>query len=147
MPESWASDAAVRAVMRANRGRDTKPELLVRRLVHAAGLRYRVNARPLSDSRATADLLFTKAKVAVFIDGCFWHGCPDHHRPSTKNAQFWRDKIEDNKERDTRTTRTLAAAGWTVVRAWEHEDPNEVATRVIRTVRGYAEPSQATEPT
>lgn len=135
MPESWASSPAARAVMRANRGRDTEPELRVRRLVHAAGLRYRVNARPLAGDRTTADLLFTRAKVAVFIDGCFWHGCPEHHRPATRNPQFWAEKIAGNQARDSRVTASLRAAGWTVVRAWEHEEPARVAARVITAVR------------
>lgn len=133
--KSWASSPAVRAVMRANRGRDTNPEMLVRRLVHAAGLRYRVNARPFADVRATADLLFTRAKVAVFIDGCFWHGCAEHYRPATKNAEFWEQKISDNRERDVRTTARLEREGWTVIRAWEHDDPSVVAARVVAAVQ------------
>lgn len=88
--ESWASNPAARAAMRGNRRRDTQPELLVRRLVHAAGLRYRVDFAPLPDRRRLrADLVFIRARVAVFVDGCFWHGCPDHHRPAKTNASFW----------------------------------------------------------
>ncbi|MGH6915044.1 MAG: DNA mismatch repair protein Vsr, partial [Geminicoccales bacterium] len=77
--KSWASNAGTRASMQANKSRDTKPELALRRAVHAMGLRYRVAARPLPALRRTADLVFTRAKVAVFVDGCFWHGCPQHH--------------------------------------------------------------------
>ncbi|MHC6627470.1 very short patch repair endonuclease [Streptomyces globosus] len=134
---SWASSDAVRASMRGNRGKDTGPELRLRSLVHREGLRYRVSAQPLPDLRRTADLVFTKARVAVFVDGCFWHGCPEHHRPAkTRNPEFWRDKIEVNRSRDEETNRRLSEAGWTVIRIWEHEDPVDAAQRVIALVRG-----------
>lgn len=120
--------------MQSNKGRDTKPELLVRRLVHAAGLRYRVNARPEKDLRRTADLLFRLVKIAVFIDGCFWHGCPAHYtRPKANNA-YWAEKVQRNRDRDTETTRVLTERGWLVLRFWEHEDPADVAARVISSV-------------
>jgi DNA mismatch endonuclease (patch repair protein) len=127
--------------MRRNRPRDTSPELRLRRLLHSRGLRYRVSARPLPPLPRTADILFTKAKVAVFIDGCYWHGCEEHYRPSTRNSQFWREKIEGNKRRDHDTNRRLADAGWTVIRRWEHDDAEVVADEVIaavsqRSVRG-----------
>jgi DNA mismatch endonuclease, patch repair protein len=131
---SWATSEATRAVMRGNRGRDTKPELLLRSLLHRRGLRYRVNCRPLADLRRTADVLFPKERVAVFVDGCFWHGCPEHHRPSTKNSAFWRDKIASNKRRDAETTSTLSTSGWAVIRVWEHEDPAEACDRVARVI-------------
>ncbi|MBG0854957.1 very short patch repair endonuclease [Streptomyces spinoverrucosus] len=127
---SEASSTAVRAVMAANKGRDTKPELLLRSILHGKGLRYRVNARPLPDLRRTADLVFTKARVAVFVDGCYWHGCPDHYRPAMKRSRFWKDKIEGNQARDADTNRRLREHGWTVVRVWEHEDPNRAAEKV-----------------
>ncbi|MFK0101404.1 very short patch repair endonuclease [Streptomyces sp. NPDC091040] len=134
---SWASSEAVRASMRGNRGKDTGPELRLRSLIHREGLRYRVSARPLPDLRRTADLVFTKARVAVFVDGCFWHGCPEHHRPATtRNPEFWRDKIEVNRSRDEETNRRLSEVGWTVIRIWEHEDPVDAAQRVIALVRG-----------
>ncbi|MFG3496230.1 very short patch repair endonuclease [Streptomyces sp. NPDC047928] len=133
---SWASSPSVRAVMRANRSKDTRPELRLRSLLHKQGLRYRVTARPLPDLRRTADLVFPKLKVAVFVDGCFWHGCPEHLRESHKNAEFWRAKIEGNQARDGETDRLLHEAGWTVVRVWEHEDPDMAAARVISAVRG-----------
>lgn len=120
--------------MQSNKGRDTKPELLVRRLVHAAGLRYRVNARPEKDLRRAADLLFRPVKIAVFIDGCFWHGCPAHYtRPKANNA-YWAEKVQRNRDRDAETTRILTERGWLVLRFWEHEDPADVATRVISCV-------------
>src|SRR5690606_26089746 len=81
-PESWATSPASRAVMRANKGRDTRPEMAVRSELHAMGLRYRVGVRPLEGLRRTADVVFSRERVAVFVDGCYWHGCPDHHRPA-----------------------------------------------------------------
>ncbi|MEV1067321.1 very short patch repair endonuclease [Streptomyces sp. NPDC050263] len=131
---SWASSDAVRASMRANKSRDTKPELALRRAVHARGLRYRVAARPIKELRRTADLVFTKARVAVFLDGCFWHGCPEHHTVAVRNGGYWASKVERNRTRDVDTDRRLAEAGWTVVRVWEHEDPVQAATRVEKSV-------------
>ncbi|WP_436317692.1 very short patch repair endonuclease [Streptomyces atratus] len=117
--------------MAANRGRDTKPERLLRSILHSRGLRYRVNARPLPDLRRTADLVFTKAQVAVFVDGCYWHGCPDHYRPAMRHSRFWQDKIQGNQVRDADTNRRLRERGWTVVRVWEHEDPRRAAEKVV----------------
>ena len=88
-----ASNDGVRKSMQSNRGRDTKPELALRRAVHALGLRYRVSVRPLPALRRTADLVFTKAKVAVFMDGCFWHGCPEHHTKAATNSEYWAKKV------------------------------------------------------
>ncbi|WP_078321678.1 very short patch repair endonuclease [Mycobacteroides chelonae] len=136
MTESWASSAATRASMRANRRRDTKPELAVRKLVHAAGLRYRVDHPPLdSHRRHRADLVFTRAKVAVFIDGCYWHGCPEHHRQPAANSDYWASKVAGNRDRDVRVTALLTEAGWTVLRFWEHEDPAVVAAAIVEAVR------------
>jgi len=135
--DSWASDAATRAVMRGNRHRDTAPELAIRRLTHATGLRYRVDHAPLpSHRRLRADMVFTRTRVAVFIDGCFWHGCPDHHRPARTNAEFWSAKVAGNRERDARTNALLRDAGWTVLRFWEHEPPAAVVARIAAAVRG-----------
>ncbi len=116
--------------MQANRSRDTRPELAVRKLVHAMKLRYRVNARPLANLRRTADLVFTRARVAVFIDGCFWHGCPDHHRQPKNNADYWISKIQRNRARDNDTDTALTLAGWTVLRFWAHQTPDEIAEAV-----------------
>lgn len=116
--------------MRANRGRDTGPEKAVRSTLHRLGLRYRVNTRPEPTLRRTADIVFRPSRVAVFVDGCFWHSCPVHGtRPSTHSA-FWHDKLERTLERDRETTGALEQAGWLVLRFWEHEDPEEVALRV-----------------
>jgi DNA mismatch endonuclease (patch repair protein) len=122
--------------MRANRGRDTGPELAVRRLLHARGLRYRVDHPLPFDRRRRADIVFTRPKVAVFIDGCFWHGCPDHGTTPRTNSAFWSAKIARNRTRDADTDRRLVALGWRSLRVWEHEDPAEVAERVAGAVSG-----------
>lgn len=123
--------------MLSNKRRDTKPELAVRRLAHAAGLRYRTDFPPLADHRRfKADMVFTRARVAVFIDGCFWHGCPQHHTVAKTNEAFWAAKVTGNRDRDARVNDLLADAGWTVLRFWEHEDSAEVAARIIAAVRG-----------
>ncbi|MGH3712036.1 MAG: very short patch repair endonuclease [Micromonosporaceae bacterium] len=113
--------------------RDTRPELAVRRLVHARGLRYRVDA-PLPAMRRRADLLFAGPRVAVFIDGCFWHGCPQHASWPKRNARWWASKIAANVARDEDTDRRLAVAGWRVVRVWEHEQPDLAADRICAAV-------------
>jgi DNA mismatch endonuclease (patch repair protein) len=134
-PESKASSLAVRAAMRANRGKDTGPELALRRLLHQRGLRYRVNARPLADIRRKADVVFPSDSVAVFVDGCFWHGCPEHYRPATKNSDFWNEKIAANRARDAETSEKLLAAGWTVIRVWEHDDPAAAVEQIDQLIR------------
>jgi len=116
--------------MRGNRRRDTAPELAIRRLLHAAGLRYRVDTRPLPDLNRRADLVFRRAKVAVFIDGCYWHGCPQHGTTAKTNADYWATKIGRNVTRDRETDLMLTKAGWQVVRLWEHEDPVDAARAV-----------------
>lgn len=137
MPDSssWASSDATRRSMRGNRGRDTGPELAVRRIVHGFGLRYRVDARPIAALNRRADLVFSRAKVAVFIDGCFWHGCPDHHTVAKANATYWAEKVATNRQRDLDTSERLREAGWLVLRFWEHQPPAEVAEAIIRAVR------------
>ncbi|MFJ6128918.1 very short patch repair endonuclease [Streptomyces griseoviridis] len=127
---SWASSAARRRNMQAIRSRDTKPERLIRRLVHARGLRYRVAAKPLSDIRRTADMVFRPVKVAVFIDGCYWHGCPEHYVPPKTNEGYWSDKVARNMARDRDTNQRLEEAGWCVLRFWEHE-PSEDCAAII----------------
>lgn len=131
----WASSDAARKTMQGNRGRDTKAELAVRWLVHANGLRYRVNARPEPDLRRTADLLFTRARVAVFIDGCYRHGCPEHFSMPATNLEYWTTKIGRNQARDLETTTLLEARGWRVLRIWEHEPPATVAEHIAAQVR------------
>lgn len=121
--------------MQGNRSRDTVPELAVRRAVHARGLRYRVAARPLPGLRRTADLVFSRARIAVFVDGCYWHGCPEHHRLPATHVTYWSQKVARNRARDLDTDAQLAAAGWTVMRFWEHDDPAAVAQAVETAVR------------
>ena len=120
--------------MLANRGRDTQPETAVRRRIHAAGMRYRVDFAPLG-GRRRADIVFTKRQVAVFIDGCFWHGCPQHASLPKRNADYWLPKLQRNVQRDRETDDLLRDAGWTVLRFWEHEDPDAVAQVIVATVR------------
>lgn len=120
--------------------RDTDPELAVRRTLHARGLRYRVDfpIRIPGHRLVRPDIVFTRARVAVFIDGCFWHGCPEHgKRPTIANAEYWVPKISGNVERDARHTALLEEAGWTVLRFWEHESPEAVAD----TIEQHTKPS------
>ncbi|WP_273733052.1 very short patch repair endonuclease [Mycolicibacterium septicum] len=134
--KSWASDARVRARMQRQKTRDTRPELALRRLLHARGLRYRVDTQPLPGLRRRADLVFGPARVAVFVDGCFWHGCPEHgQRPTIANTTYWREKVERNNRRDTETDEALVASGWLPIRVWEHENPEIVANLVEAQVR------------
>ncbi|MEU1129706.1 very short patch repair endonuclease [Streptomyces sp. NPDC005900] len=131
---SWASSAARRRNMQAIRSRDTTPERLIRRLVHAQGLRYRVAARPLPTLRRTADMVFRPTKVAVFIDGCYWHGCPLHYVPPKTNSGYWSDKVARNMARDRDTEQQLREAGWLVLRFWEHEPADVCAALVCKAV-------------
>ncbi len=114
--------------------RDTKPEVELRRALHARGLRFRVDRPVLRGVRRRADIVFGPAHVAVFVDGCFWHGCPVHATWPQKNADFWREKIETNRLRDRDTDRRLQEAGWKVLRIWEHEHIDQAADRVADAV-------------
>jgi DNA mismatch endonuclease (patch repair protein) len=114
--------------------RDTAPELALRRELHHRGLRYRLQVPVPTAPRRTIDIAFTRARVAVFVDGCFWHGCPEHGvRPET-NRDWWRWKIERNQARDADTNERLQAAGWAVVRVWEHSVPAKAALAVAAVV-------------
>lgn len=125
-----ASSPAVRAVMQGNRAQDTRPELAVRSSLHRLGLRFHKHAQPLKGLRCKADVVFPREKVAVFVDGCFWHGCSEHGRvPSDRNG-YWAAKLGRNMERDQRNNKALAAAGWLALRYWEHEDPGRVSLDV-----------------
>lgn len=134
--DSWASSPATRKSMQGNRRRDTSPEWQVRRLLHRQGLRYRVDQPLPFDKRRRADLTFARARVMVFIDGCYWHGCPEHYVAPKTNSEYWVPKIDGNRERDADTNQRLAEAGWTVLRFWEHEDPAVVAGVIAGVVRG-----------
>ena len=122
--------------MSAQATRDTQPELLLRRILHRQGFRYRVHLRPEKEIRRQADIVFTRAKVAVFVDGCFWHRCPQHGTDPKANSAWWKIKLDKNVDRDRETDQVLTAAGWTVIRVWEHEDPIEAARRVVTAVNG-----------
>ncbi|MGE7385419.1 very short patch repair endonuclease [Streptomyces sp. NPDC004126] len=135
-PGSWASSPGNRRSMLGNRSRDTSPERALRSLVHARGLRYRVAAKPLPKMRRTADLVFGPTKVAVFVDGCFWHGCPQHFVPPKTNPDYWSEKISGNVRRDRETDDRLAAEGWLVLRFWEHEAAGDCAAAVWDAVTG-----------
>ncbi len=114
---------------------NTGPELAIRSLLHARGLRYRVDAPlPISGLRRRADLLFSKKRIAVFVDGCYWHVCPIHGTRPKANAAWWADKLKANVERDRDTDQKLYEMGWEAVRIWEHEDPAEAAERVAAVV-------------
>lgn len=121
--------------MRANRSKNTGPELALRRVLHARGLRYRVDAQPEPDVACRADVLFRKRRVAVFVDGCFWHRCPLHATDPKRNAAYWQAKFKRVTERDRRNDLALAAAGWTVLRVWEHEDPAHAADLIEASLR------------
>jgi DNA mismatch endonuclease, patch repair protein len=116
-----ASSPNVRYVMQQNTGRETNLEKLFRSELHKIGLRFRKDARPESSLRITADIVFSRRKICIFIDGCFWHGCPLHFKLPRNHSDWWLEKIEDNKTRDERQTRKLQERGWTVLRYWEHE--------------------------
>lgn len=115
--------------------RNTVPELKLRRALHRRGLRYRVDRAPISGMRSRADIVFGPSRVAVFVDGCFWHGCPVHSTKPSHNAAWWHEKIASNRRRDARVNAALAAEGWVVVRVWEHEDPETAAGRIAELVR------------
>ena len=125
------SSPAVTAVMRGNRKRDTRPEVAVRSALHRRGLRFRKDV-PLraGDLRVRADIVFPRRRLVVFVDGCFWHRCPDHGTSPRANTAYWGPKLDRNVERDRLQGEALRADGWTVVRAWEHEDPAAVADAV-----------------
>ncbi|KIQ16618.1 DNA mismatch repair protein [Rhodococcus sp. Leaf7] len=129
------TDAATSARMAKQRRRDTKPEVALRRELHRVGLRYFVDKAPLPGMRRRADVVFPRRLVAVYVDGCFWHSCPQHATHPKNNAQWWADKLAANVARDRDTDRRLAEAGWTVVRIWEHEDPVIASERVVEAVR------------
>jgi DNA mismatch endonuclease (patch repair protein) len=123
---SWAASTGSRKSMQANHRRDTSPEIAVRKILHSEGFRYRVDYAPLG-GRRRADIVFTRQRVAIFIDGCFWHGCPAHATLPKTNTDYWLPKLQRNIERDRETNEMLLSAGWTVLRFWEHEAPQAVA--------------------
>lgn len=131
---SWASNLATRKSMQANRRRDTAPELRLRSLLHRRGMRFRVDQPLVVIPRRRADLTFPRLKLAVFVDGCFWHGCPEHARIPHEHRDYWTAKTRRNVERDLETDEVLQRAGWTALRVWEHEDVEAAADRVQQAV-------------
>lgn len=127
-------DEATRSRLSRQRRRDTGPEMAIRRALWAKGLRYRVDYAPLADKRRKADVVFPKARVAVFVDGCFWHRCPVHATMPKTNEAWWAGKLAGNVARDRETDARLEAGGWTVVRVWEHEDADDAAERIAAAV-------------
>jgi len=129
--------------MRSNRGRDTGPEMALRRELFRRGLRYRVGLAPLPGWHRTIDIAFTGVKIAVMVDGCFWHGCPEHRTAPKNHSEYWEAKIQENSARDGSTNELLKAAGWQVIRLWEHETVARMASIVeaavhnARTVAHY----------
>jgi DNA mismatch endonuclease (patch repair protein) len=109
--------------------------MALRSAVHAMGLRYRLFRRPVGAVRRSADLVFIRSRVAVFLDGCFWHGCPAHFVLPRTNTAYWEAKIAGNMRRDADTDRILSEAGWEVVRVWEHVPATEGAASVAAAVR------------
>ncbi|WP_116199453.1 very short patch repair endonuclease [Amycolatopsis circi] len=133
--ERLVTTSAVSARMSKQKSRNTGIEIALRKILHAAGFRYRVHRRPVKGVRREADLVFGPSRVAVFVDGCFWHGCPEHGTWPKNNADYWRTKIETNRRRDANTDQLLLEAGWLSVRIWEHEATDVAASRVIETVQ------------
>ena len=131
------TSAATSASMKSNRRTGTMPELRLRSALHHRGLRFRVDY-PIKagDLRVRPDVVFTAGRVAVFLDGCFWHACPDHGETPKANSDYWRPKLARNAERDRKVNIQLTAAGWRVVRIWEHEIVDDAVERVCRVVVG-----------
>jgi DNA mismatch endonuclease (patch repair protein) len=117
--------------MQGNRSVDTKPEVRLRSLLHRRGVRFFKNRRPTPTARCRADVVFPRARLVVFVDGCFWHRCPTHGVRPTTNATYWEAKLDRNVSRDRRNDEELAAAGWRVLRIWEHEEPEAAASKVL----------------
>ncbi len=130
---SWATSATVRSVMVANKKKNTTPELRLRAELHRLGLRYRVHAKPVPG--VVADVVFRPKRVAVFVDGCFWHGCETHGTWPAVNRHYWQAKISGNILRDRRVDDLLVVAGWRSVRVWEHEPVIGAAIRIYDLVR------------
>jgi DNA mismatch endonuclease, patch repair protein len=126
-----SSDVVAQRFRRQPR-RDTAHEMAVRRRLHARGVRFRVDVRPCRETRARGDLVWKGRRLVVFLDGCFWHACPTCGHTPTANRQWWVTKLAGNVARDRRADAVLRAAGWRVLRFWEHEDPDAVADAICR---------------
>lgn len=129
-----AASPSVRRLMQSNVNRTSTPERLLRSLIHRSGLRFRVNCRPEPSLRCTADVVFRRSKICVFVDGCYWHGCPTHFVVPRTNTDWWAEKILDNSRRDAIQTSRLESLGWLVIRVWEHELKMNVALAAVERV-------------
>lgn len=130
-----ASNSRALAVMRGNRRRDTRPERLIRSELHRRGLRFRVDlSLPFPQGRVRPDLAFTRQRVAVFVDGCYWHACPIHLKPSRSNVAYWSNKLARNVARDRRNDAILTANGWRVIRVWEHQAVQDAVEAILAAV-------------
>ena len=138
---SWATLPGVRKSMQANRPRDTVGEASLRSALHRVGLRFRKHYRPLPFLRCEADVAFPKLRLAVFFDGCFWHGCPDHGTRPVAHGDWWGRKLDNNKVRDEQNAERLREAGWTVVRVWEHENEQEAVAKIKAAVSSLQSPT------
>lgn len=139
VPYPEPTSAAATAVGKGNRRTETRPEVAIRSALHRRGFRFRKDHLIRIDGlRVRPDVVFTRRKVAVFVDGCFWHACPDHFRPPRSNRGYWGPKIAANQDRDNRVTSGLSDAGWAVVRIWEHEDLDVALSRVIGALAAFA---------
>ncbi|HKO38077.1 MAG TPA: very short patch repair endonuclease [Solirubrobacterales bacterium] len=131
LPYPHPTSPEVSARMRRNPRRDSRAEVALRKALHRRGLRFRVDMPIKVESRTVRpDVVFSRARLAVFVDGCFWHCCPEHGNAPRANTSYWGPKLAKNVQRDRLVDAGLTAAGWGVLRAWEHEDPEEVADRV-----------------
>ena len=128
--------------MRGNRKKDTRPEVLLRAAMHRAGLRYRTYvAIEGGGLRARADVVFPKRRLAVFVDGCFWHGCPEHATKPRANVDYWEAKLRGNADRDRRVDQALTASGWSVIRIWEHDVDRDLEACVERVAKAIEQDS------
>lgn len=131
VPYPEPSSAAATKIGKANRRTDTKPEVRLRSALHRQGMRFRKDLLiRVGTVRVHPDVVFTRRKVAVFVDGCFWHGCPDHQVVPKSNRDYWVPKLQANVARDRRVDAALIDAGWAVVRIWEHASVDAAAERV-----------------
>lgn len=128
--------------MRSNRPRDTRPEVALRSALHAAGLRFRKHYRPIDGSRCEVDVAFTRVRMAVQLDGCFWHGCPKHATRPVTNGSWWAAKLDGTVARDRQNNELLCSHGWEVLRFWEHQPVDEIVAIVFKEVtRRRSEPA------
>jgi DNA mismatch endonuclease (patch repair protein) len=143
MPDDWDVSPGRSRIMASIKRRDTRPEIALRSALHGLGLRFRKDFRlDLGAVKPRPDVVFTRARVAVFVDGCFWHVCPEHSNAPRRNTDYWNPKLARNVERDQQQTAALRKAGWTVVRIWEHESLEAAVDAVLEAIDCTARPPQ-----